>query len=142
MTQHVQVHLTLDQHQYKVPCAIKMWKNQLIVLSVMPMMGIEMFRLEATPDTVTVVDKFNRRYCTLGYDEISDLAQRKISFKLLQLLAKQTNKEIQFNFQTAGHNLVIVGELSEQEFNTLKPEPQFINKTRYKQVSLRNILPI
>ena len=39
MTQRTQVTLTFDQHEYKTNCMLKVWKNELIVLSVMPVMG-------------------------------------------------------------------------------------------------------
>ena len=51
MTQRVQLTLTLDQHQFNMASTMRMWRNQLIVLSVQPMLGIEMVRIEATPDS-------------------------------------------------------------------------------------------
>ena len=70
LSQKAHVGLTVDQYQYNVDCVLKVWKNELIVLSVLPMMGIEMFRLEATPEDIIVIDKFNKRYAIITYEEL------------------------------------------------------------------------
>lgn len=141
MQQKAQVQLTFDQHQYNIACQLKAWKNELIVLSVLPMMGIEMFRLEATPEHITVVDKFNKRYAIVTYDEINQIATTHITFKYLQTLLKKGEDNISMNFAAGSHNLQLTAKLQQPEYNTLD-EPQYINLKKYKQVNLRNILPI
>ena len=141
ISQRAQVTLVLDQHQYKTACTLKVWKNELIILSVLPMMGIEMFRLEATPEQIFVIDKLHKQYTILSYEEINKVAPTRLSFKKLQSMAKLTNKELHFDFKIGTRVLKLTGNFSQREYNTLKA-PQPLNKTKYKQVSLREILPI
>lgn len=141
LSQKAHVGLTVDQYQYNVDCVLKVWKNELIVLSVLPMMGIEMFRLEATPEDIIVIDKFNKRYAIITYEELQQLLQKKLTFKQMQTLAKQSDKNILIETQVGSHILKLDAKLSQPELNTLG-EPQRINLKKYKQVTLRNILPI
>jgi hypothetical protein len=120
---------------------LKVWKNELIVLSVTPVMGIELFRLEATPDQVTIIDKLNRRYTIMTYEDINKLSPRRISYKMLQLLINKAEKEINFDLQAGTHTLQLKANMGQREYNNQK-EPQMVNTNKYKQVSLREILPI
>jgi hypothetical protein len=141
MTQRTQVTLTLDQHEFTTNCLLKVWKNELIVLSVLPVMGIELFRLEATPDKVTIIDKLNRRYTIMSYEEINKLSPRRISYKILQLLINKAGKEINLDLQAGTHMLKLEANMGQREYNNQK-EPQIVNTNKYQQVSLREILPI
>lgn len=141
VTQKAQISLTLDQHKFDMSCQLKAWKNELIVLSVLPMMGIEMFRLEATPDSVVVVDKLNKKYAVMTYEEINELSPTTITFKYLQSMLKKAQKDIIMDLKAGSHTLKINAKLQDPEYNTLK-EPQYINLKKYKKVTIRNILPI
>ena len=141
ISQRAQVTLALDQHQYKTACTLKVWKNELIILSVLPMMGIEMFRLEASPEQIIVIDKLHKQYAVLSYEDINEFAPTRLSFKKLQSIVKLTDKELKFDFKIGTRVLKLTGNFGQPEYNTLK-DPQPLNKTRYKQVSLREILPI
>ena len=141
MTQRTQVTLNLDQHEFTTNCLLKVWKNELIVLSVLPMMGIELFRLEATPDKVTIIDKLNRRYTIISYEEINKLSPKRISYKMLQLLINKAEKEINLELQAGTHMLKLKANMGQREYNNQK-EPQMVNTNKYQQVSLREILPI
>jgi hypothetical protein len=141
VSQRAQVVLTLDQHEYKTNCLLKVQKNELIILSVLPIMGIEMFRLEATPKGVAVFDKLNKRYTELTYAEINNLSPRRISFKTLLMLTKKIDKDILFDFKAGSHTLKLKGTFSQHEQTTQK-ELQTLDRNKYKRVGLREILPI
>ena len=142
ISMRAKVSLTLDKHNYQTSCVVKMWKNELIILSVLPMLGIEMFRLEASADGVTVIDKLNKRYTELSYEELNAYTPRKISFKVLQMLVKRHQKEnIELDFSVGTHVLKIQSQVLNCEYNT-QGEAQPMNKSRYKKVGLREILPI
>jgi hypothetical protein len=140
LAQRAQVELTLDQHQFQANCLIKIWKNELIVLSVVPL-GIEMFRVEATPQQVMIIDKMNKKYAIISYQEISQMAPVKVSYKLLQTAVINKKKQLEFKFNTSSHNIHLNATITKREKNTLK-EPNTINTSKYKQVKLREILPI
>jgi hypothetical protein len=104
-------------------------------------MGIEMFRLEATPKGVAVFDKLNKRYTELTYAEINNLSPRRISFKTLLMLTKKIDKDILFDFKAGSHTLKLKGTFSQHEQTTQK-ELQTLDRNKYKRVGLREILPI
>ena len=146
MTQRVQLTLTLDQHQFNMASTMRMWRNQLIVLSVQPMLGIEMVRIEATPDSVWVFDKMNRRYTALDYAGANQILQPNISYKQLQdwvnsPIAPDKKASVHQSYQSGKHTLDITCKFSNREYNTLQ-EPQQTNTPKYKRVTLRGILPL
>ena len=50
-------------------------------------------------------------------------------------------KEINFDLQAGTHTLQLKANMGQREYNNQK-EPQMVNTNKYKQVSLREILPI
>lgn len=144
ISQRAQIELGIDEHQYTMNSTIKMWKNELIVVSIQPMLGIEMVRAEITPDSVWVFDKMNRCYVTMDYKGIREVINHKITFNNIQrLLAhhapKKENKRLEF--KTNNHRLRLFYRISLREKDTLQ-EPQRLNTNRYRQVTLREILPL
>jgi hypothetical protein len=136
----------LDQHQYSMGCTVQLWRNELIILSVQPMLGIEMLRVEATPDSVVIFDKMNRRYTTLAYSDFEGQIHPTPSYKLIQDFVTtphtptiKTNNQV--NFSTNGHRLTINCTFSNREYNTLK-EPKQLDTRKYRRVSLREVLPL
>jgi hypothetical protein len=110
------------------------------------MLGIEMLRVEATRDSVLVLDKMNRRYVTLAYSDIEQQTRLKINYKTLQdLLSKPVSKEnkehIALTLDTGNHQLKLSCQFSNREYNTLQDATR-AKISRYKQVDLRTILPL
>jgi hypothetical protein len=63
--------LTLSMNDRTFPTvtvSVKVVRDTLIQLSVMPFLGIEMYRVELTPDSVFIIDKNNKNYFATGYD--------------------------------------------------------------------------
>ena len=145
LSQRAQVTLTFDQHQYSMSSVVRVWHNELAVVSVQPMLGIEMVRMEATPDSVWVFDKMNRRYVVLSYPEIENTLNTKISYKTIQdFLSHQTTKDkkpIQMHFTSGKHQLKLSCTFSNRESNTLQA-PTRTKTAKYQQVTIREILPL
>lgn len=146
LTQKANTTLQFDQREYSMSCSIQMWRNELIILSLQPVLGIEMFRLEASQDSVVVIDKMNRRYTTLAYDWASKAVQPTPSYKMIQdfvtaPLLSQAKASSQRSFEIGGHKIGIKCAFWQREYNTLAtPKRQDLKK--YKRVSLREILPL
>jgi hypothetical protein len=100
-----------------------------------------MFRVEATPQQVMIIDKMNKKYAIISYQEISQMTPVKVSYKLLQTAVINKKKQLEFKFNTSSHNIHLNATITKREKNTLK-EPNTINTSKYKQVKLREILPI
>lgn len=146
MTEKANITLLFDNHQYTMNCTVQMWRNQLIVLSLQPILGIEMIRVEATPDSVLIVDKMNRRYASIAYDWADKDVTPTPSFKLIQefvttpLNTKQKATP-EKRFQVGTHTIAIQSTFSQREYNKLA-EPKRLELKKYKRVSLHDILPL
>lgn len=136
-----QISLSLEHLQYNMNCMLRIWKNELIVLSVTPAMGIEMLRVEATPENIIVIDKLNKRYAIVSYEELKKLTQTRITYKLLQFVLQRTNKEVQYDIPVGSRKIHLTAKLMQRE-QTEPKEPQYQKLSKYKLVSLQKILPI
>ncbi|MBR1426541.1 MAG: DUF4292 domain-containing protein [Paludibacteraceae bacterium] len=80
--------------EYKANYRAQVVNDSLVVVSVMPVLGIELMRLEATPDDILLIDKLNHRYCRLTYKETAEFFGTKLTYNHLQGLATgQSAKE-------------------------------------------------
>lgn len=59
-------------------------RDSLVVISVMPMLGIEMMRIEATPSEVTCIDKLHGQYAVATYDLFNQYITPKLTWETLQ----------------------------------------------------------
>jgi len=69
---------------------IKIEKDQRLQISIQPMLGIEMFRIELTPDSIKLVDRMNKRYLVEDYAELK--GKSRIDFNFYNLQALFTNQ--------------------------------------------------
>ena len=60
--------------------------DSLLVISVMPMLGMEMMRLEATPTDLIAIDKIHGRYAKATYAEINSKLTPDLNWDILQQL--------------------------------------------------------
>lgn len=138
--------LQFDQRQYTMGATVQLWRNELVILSLQPVLGIEMIRIEATQDSVLLVDKMNRRYTVIQYDLFSKRVSPTPSYRLIQdfVTAPQTpNTEAKSyqSFTIGKHKIAIECSFTQREYNTLQT-PKRLRLDRYKRVSLRDILPL
>lgn len=69
---------------------LKVEKDNSLQISIQPMLGIEMFRIELTPDSIKLVDRMNKRYLVEGYTAFKE--KSKIDFNFHNLQALFTNQ--------------------------------------------------
>ncbi len=62
---------------------LRMKRDEVVQLS-LSMLGIELGKLEFTPDDVLIVDRFNKQYVRCRYDEVDFLKSAEINFYTLQ----------------------------------------------------------
>jgi hypothetical protein len=65
---------------------MKMIKDSVFQLSVLPLLGIEMLRIECTPDSVKVIDRMNKRYLAENYAGLKKNTLIEFNFYNLQAL--------------------------------------------------------
>lgn len=147
LTQKANVSMQLDEHQHTMGCTVQLWRNELIIISLQPMLGIEMVRIEVNQDSVLILDKMNRRYTTINFSDASTKAIHPTpSFKMIQeFMTVPTTPKIQAkserSFRIGGHQLSIDCTFSQREYNSLKV-PKRLDTQKYKHISLRDILPL
>lgn len=77
---------TVEMGNNKLSASITMQavRDSLVVISVMPMMGIEMMRIEATPKEVICIDKLHGQYAVASYEVFNQHITPKLTWKILQ----------------------------------------------------------
>ena len=80
------IDINLKEHEYSVSAACQMITDSAVYLSVMPVLGIELFKLELTPSKFIVIDKLNRRYYEETYDYVKTQFGVTVSFQNIQSL--------------------------------------------------------
>ena len=146
MTQKANATLQYDQREYSMSCSIQIWRNEMVMLSLQPILGIEMFRIEALQDSIWIIDKMNRRYTTLAYDWASKAVQPTPSYKMIQDFVtppalSNVKASSQRTFEIGGHKIGIKCAFWQREYNTLATLKR-LDLKKYKRVSLREILPL
>lgn len=146
MVQRATATVTLDEHRYSMGCGIRMWRNELIVVSVQPMLGIEIGRIEMTQDSVWVFDKMNHRYAVFSYRDAQHRIVPLPNYKMIQdfvtdtSVSKESGKRVK-TFSVGEHRLSIECSFSNREYDTLDV-PKRLDTNKYTRVSLHAILPI
>ena len=77
LSQRVQLNMEWNASRYSMNGSIRVWRNEMVAISVQPMLGIEMVRVEATPDSIWVFDKMNRSYIAMEYGELREKKTKK-----------------------------------------------------------------
>ena len=60
--------------------------DSMIVISVMPMLGMEMMRVEATPTQIIAIDKLHGRYAKATYADLNRRLTPSLNWDILQQL--------------------------------------------------------
>ncbi len=78
--------LPINKQQTSVNCALYLKADSLISISIQPLMGIEVYRINLTPQQATVIDKLNKRFATLDAEQIPYGFSMQTLFATLQQL--------------------------------------------------------
>lgn len=70
----------------KLNATIRMKRGEVIQLSVAPLLGIEVARIEITPVRILAVDRMYKRYMEISFDGLSGMLGAELDFNSLQSL--------------------------------------------------------
>jgi hypothetical protein len=70
----------------KVNGTLRIKKNEVIQMSITPLLGIEVARAKISPDGILVIDRMNKRYVEVSFAEVKALANVDLDFHSLQAL--------------------------------------------------------
>ena len=82
----VKLNVNLNGKDMSVNGTLKMKKDDLIQLSIVPLLGIEVARLEITKDNVLIIDRMNKQYVSAPVSMLKFLANADVDFYTLQSL--------------------------------------------------------
>lgn len=82
----VQLNMGSESSSVSVNANMRIRRGELIRLSVAPVLGIEVARMDITPKGVLVIDRMNRRYVEIGFVEVADILKVEVDFNALQSL--------------------------------------------------------
>lgn len=83
------VALNLDmgaQKATKVSATFRLKRDESIQLLVAPLLGFEVARLEISPEGVLVIDRMNKRYVQVSFDDVNRWAHTGLSYNIFQSL--------------------------------------------------------
>lgn len=143
LMQNAQAVLTLGGETVRANCTMQTVRDSMMVLSIMPMLGIEMLRIEATPAQVTGIDKINRQYAVATYDDINRYLSPAITWHDLQALATgelPTGDKEAFVGYTAGNQTVMLRLVYPERQLDVPVRTQAANLARYQQIDIRTLL--
>jgi hypothetical protein len=86
LTARLNLELTVPGKELSSRVDLKMVKDSALQLSVQPILGIELFRIELSTDSVKVIDRMNKRYAVEGYGGLKDQIALVFNFYNLQAL--------------------------------------------------------
>ena len=82
----VQLNMGSESSSVSVNANMRIRRGELIRLSVAPVLGIEVARMDITPKGVLVIDRMNRRYVEIGFADVADILKVEADFNALQSL--------------------------------------------------------
>ncbi|WP_300725575.1 DUF4292 domain-containing protein [uncultured Bacteroides sp.] len=83
----VGLNLSLDgSKNMKVNATFRLKRDESIQFSIAPILGIEVARLEVSPDGLLALDRMNKRYVKVSFDELSKMAHTDLSYNIIQSL--------------------------------------------------------
>jgi len=144
LVQNAQGILTIGGQTISANCTMQAVRDSLVVLSIMPMLGIELMRIEATPTEIIGIDKMNRQYAKVTYDEINQIVTPTVHWDdFLQLasgeLPTDTPNEAVIGYSALGYSFVL--RVVYPEILTNVPvRAMHIDLSRYQQKTFSELL--
>ena len=86
LIQGAQGTVVTDDERMSASMTMQTVHDSMLVISVMPMLGMEMLRVEATPTEVVAIDKLHGRYASATYAEINRKLTPDLNWDILQQL--------------------------------------------------------
>ena len=86
LTAKMSLALDVSGKTTKVSGTMRIKKGEVVQLSIAPLLGIEVARAEISPGGVLVIDRINKRYVRVSFDELQELTNAQLDFYSLQAL--------------------------------------------------------
>lgn len=84
LIQNAKATLSMDGNRLSATVTMQTVHDSMLVISVMPLLGIEVARFEATPLELTGINKFDGTYATITYAELNRTLTPSLNWDILQ----------------------------------------------------------
>ena len=141
---HMTITVTAGGQQIATPATMRWQRGTGLAISIQPFAGLEMFRMEADQQAVTVIDKINRRYTQLTYDELAQMGTKATLDDIDQwiddnILARRNEQQLNLQLSRAevnGAATIYTNSIQTGGNANLRPA----NISGYKQVTLEQMM--
>lgn len=126
------------------PAMLRWQRGQGMLVSIQPFLGMEMARIELNAQYVTVIDKINRRYSRLTYDEMAQMGAKGTIDDIdawidQNIIARRNEPQLTLQVSRAGINgTATINTSSMQTDVNVNLQPT--NISGYRQVTLEQLL--
>lgn len=138
-----EVHITREGNtnaeQLSATITMQTVHDSLLIISVMPMLGIEMLRVEATPTEVICIDKIHGQYTRATYEIFDKYITPTLNWNILQQTCAAElptgNEKARLQYHFKKHTIELNITYPERQLNTpLRIQRQPLHK--YKQIDI------
>lgn len=136
--------ITADKQSVHATCQLQVIRDSMLVISVMPMFGIETHRLEATPDSLFVIDKLGHQYGAVDFATINQYITPQITWNDLQEMASgekaiSEKETYRWSYSAKGHTATL-----SLRYNAIQRDVPMrvvrLNTARYKKIDPKTFL--
>ena len=131
--------LTMDEQTITANCTMQVVRDSMLVISVMPMLGIEVYRLEATPDELIAIDKLNHQYLRTDYAHINKYVAPSLTWEDLQQIASNEVQGGPFIGYAIGEKTIALKITYSEKQTDVPVRMLHIDLSRYDQVVVENL---
>ena len=131
--------LTMDEQTITANCTMQVVRDSMLVISVMPMLGIEVYRLEATPDELIAIDKLNHQYLKTDYARINRYVTPSLTWEDLQQIASNEVQGGPFIGYAIGEKTIALKITYPEKQTDVPVRMLHIDLSRYEQVVVENL---
>ena len=131
--------LTMDEQTITANCTMQVVRDSMLVISVMPMLGIEVYRLEATPEELIAIDKLNHQYLKTDYARINRSVTPSLTWEDLQQIASNEVQGGPFIGYAIGEKTIALKITYPEKQTDVPVRTQHIDLSRYEQVVVENL---
>lgn len=139
LVQGAKATLTMDEQTITANCTMQVVRDSMLVISVMPMLGIEVYRLEATPEELIAIDKLNHQYLKTDYARINRYVTPSLTWEDLQQIASNEVQGGPFIGYAIGEKTIALKITYPEKQTDVPVRMLHIDLSRYEQVVVENL---
>ena len=138
------VTMVMQGKQVSTPATMRWKRGTGTLVSIQPFAGIEMFRMELDANALTIIDKINRRYTRMNYEEMAQMGARTTLDEIdnwidQNIIARKNEPQLTLQVSRAGINgTAVIYTASMQTDVNINLQPT--NLSGYKQVTLEQLV--